>query len=205
MNHHAYLYFGDDLPSSAVPEAYKTQSADVTHITRLRFSIDDARELTRTSQWHPFEGEIRVFVIVTDAIAQEAQNALLKLFEEPPTHTQFYLVLKKTAVVLPTLLSRLSVVSLNGGDTNADENLSFSTFLASSYADRIATIAEKTKDKDTVWIEEIVRGSEVYTTTSHKHKETLLPSVMFVRTYIGTKGASSKMLLEELALTLPIT
>ena len=205
MEHHAYLHFADELASSAVPEEYKTQSADVTHITSQRFSIDDARELTRTSQWQPFEGEVRVFVIVTNDIALEAQNALLKLFEEPPVHAQFYLVLKQSAFLLPTLYSRLSIANATSTDEKADTNSSFETFLSSSYADRIASIAEKTKEKDAVWIEDIVRGCEVYTTRSLKNKKTLLQALVFVRTYIGSKGASSKMLLEELALTLPTT
>ncbi len=205
MEHHAYLHFGDELSTSTIPEEYKTQSADVTHIITLRFSIDDARELTRTSQWQPFEGETRVFVIVTNDIALEAQNALLKLFEEPPVHAQFYLVLKKTAFVLPTLLSRLSAKDSDSIDGAVEGNISFVTFLSSPYADRIATIAEKTKEKDAVWIEDIVRGCEVYTVMSHAHKVALLPSVLFVRTYLGTKGASAKMLLEELALTLPLS
>jgi DNA polymerase III delta prime subunit len=204
MEHHAYLYFADGLEASTVPEEYKTQSVDVTHITSLRFSIDDARELTRTSQWQPFEGSARVFVIVTNDVAIEAQNALLKLFEEPPVHAQFYLVLKPSAFLLPTLYSRLSVARAIGTDAGADSNPSFETFESSSYADRIATIAEKTKEKDSVWIEDIVRGCEVYTTRSLKNKTTLLQGLVFVRTSIGSKGASSKMLLEELALTLPV-
>lgn len=204
MEHHAYVFFADSLETATVPLQYKTQSVDVIHLRSERFSIDDARELTRSSQLQAFEGDIRVFVIITNDIALEAQNALLKLFEEPPLHAQFYLVLKKTALLLPTLRSRLSVGDMQHAHDPDEENLHFTSFASASHAERIARIADKTKEKDTAWIEDIVRGCEVYTTKSSGHKTAMLKATLFVRTYIGAKGSSAKMLLEELALTLPL-
>ena len=205
MEHHAYLFSASSLETSLVPLHYKTQSVDVTHLRSERFSIDDARELTRSSQLQAFEGNTRVFVIITNDIALEAQNALLKLLEEPPLHAQFYVVLKRTAFLLPTLRSRLFVGDVQNA-VDADAGIeNFVSFAAASYTKRIATIAEKTKEKDVVWIEDIVRGCEVYATSSSKHKNEMFYVVVFVRMYIGIKGSSAKMLLEELALTLPLT
>lgn len=202
--HHAHLIFADSLDVSTLPVLYRTQSADVLHMSNDRFTIDDARELSRLAQQKPFEADLRTVVICTKDIAVEAQNALLKLLEEPPAHTQFYIVIKRTALLLPTLRSRLSTEE----DTHhapSRENDAFASFKRSSYADRLASIAEKTKEKDAAWIEEILRGSEEYTQLhTSSAKGPILRSVVFIRNYLGSKGASSKMLLEELALTLPL-
>lgn len=202
-SHHAYLIFADSLETSSVPEIYKTQSVDVMHIVNERFSIDDARELSRLAEQRSFGGGKRVFVIQTNDIAIEAQNALLKLFEEPPADALFYIVLKKTAFLLPTLRSRLFEEESEEQSSVADTNDAFESFMSQTYADRISVIAEKTKEKDPKWIEDILRGSEEWSVSSPKTRAQLLRTVVFVREYTGFKGSSFKMLLEELALTLP--
>lgn len=201
--HHAILIYAHSLASSSIPEAYKIQSADVLHTIIDRVSIDTARELSRLAQQKPFQSAIRVFVVVTSDIAIEAQNALLKLLEEPPAHAVFYVVIPKTAFLLPTLRSRLSVFDESPDAHQIHENELFTSFLEATYGERLALIATKTKDKDLVWTESIMKGCEMWSVLSKKNKEAVLGTLIYIRTYIGTKGASSKMLLEELALTLP--
>jgi len=203
QTHHAYLVQATSLAQADIPERYKTPSVDTLHITRELFSIDDARELTVLAQNQPFADDTRVFVIVAHDIAVEAQNALLKLFEEPPTYARFYVVLGSTAFILPTLRSRLAQLEDNG--THAVlENTAFASFKSASYGNRIAEIAEKVKQKDADWIESILQGYEEYASKPRDTNKTMLQNILFVRTYIRSKGASAKMLLEELALSLPI-
>ena len=68
------------------------------------------------------------------------------------------------------------------------------------YAERIAEIAERAKAKNHQWMEDIVKGSETVAVRSPK----LLEAVVFTRTYMGYKGSSMKMLLEHIALNLPL-
>lgn len=204
--HHAYLAFAPSLETSGVPLEYQKSTIDIYHLVTPRLTIDDARSLTLLSEQRPFEAKKRVFVIVTSDIALEAQNALLKLFEEPSLHAEFYVVVPKTAFLLPTLRSRLAVMEEEEGETEKNStNESFTTFASFSYADRLVQIAEKTKAKDLVWIEAILQGFEVATQSAVKDKELMLKTVVLIRSYIGSKGASAKMLLEELALVLPLT
>jgi hypothetical protein len=201
-NHHASLVFAGSLESSSLPDEYKKQTTDVLHFVRERFSIDDARELSSLSLQTPFEAKKRTFVLIVKDIAVEAQNALLKLFEEPPVHAQFYIVAPSTLVLLPTLRSRLRIE-----DPRIDEGLpneSFSAFKKASYADRMAIIALKTKEKDRMWITEILLGCELECSKDAALHAELLKSLVFVRRYIETKGASAKMLLEEIALQMPV-
>ncbi len=69
--------------------------------------IDQVRDAIERSAYRPFEGRRRV-VIVNDAEAlnAEAQNALLKTLEEPPTASTFTLVTARPDMLLPTVLSR---------------------------------------------------------------------------------------------------
>lgn len=199
--HHASLVFADSLESAQIPALYKKQSTDVLHLLRERFSIDDARELSSLSLQTPFEAQKRTFILVVKDIAVEAQNALLKLFEEPPAHAQFYIVAPPTLALLPTLRSRLRVE-----DVSIDRSLlneSFLAFRKASYADRIAIIALKTKEKDRVWISELLLGCELEYGKEAAANAELLRALVFIRRYIDTKGASAKMLLEELALQMP--
>lgn len=199
-DHHAWIMRASSLEAAPIPVAYQQQSVDVLHIVRDRFSIDDARELSAQAQQTPFQGNKRVFVIGCNALAVEAQNALLKLFEEPPVHALFYVVVPQTAQLLPTLESRLQIVKQSDEGAHADDH--FKEFAQASYAERLLRIAQKTKEKDVQWIEAIVRGVEK---VAHEERsKQLLQAVLFTRKYIETKGASAKMLLEELALLLPV-
>ena len=83
------------------------------------------------------------------------------------------------------------------------DNEAFETFIKSSYAQRMETIVTITKKKDIATIEALFTGAEYFIDSHLPHHTSLLRSIIMIRTYAKTKGASSKMLLEELALTLP--
>jgi hypothetical protein len=198
--HHAIVCVADTLESSSVPALYKKQSSDVSHIVLDRFSIADARQLGHDALQKPLELDHRVFVLVVKKLPEESQNALLKLFEEPPLQTRFFLVIPQEGILIPTLRSR---VSLEGSvSTGILTNTVFATFKDASYAERLVRIADAAKKKDIQYYEDIVRGAEVYVATDVQKNPKLLKTVLCIRGYMKTPGASAKMLLEELALTL---
>src|SRR5258707_1227686 len=100
MTHHAYYIEGaladyEDLLHPTPPiqgEKYE------------RFGIDDARKLIDLASLKNFQETI--FLVEVSAITSEAQQALLKLFEEPQRGTTFILVVPH-GVLLPTLKSRM--------------------------------------------------------------------------------------------------
>jgi DNA polymerase-3 subunit delta' len=69
--------------------------------------IEQVRDVIGRAAYRPFEGRRRV-VIVDDAeaLVPQAQNALLKTLEEPPSATVFVLVSSMADSLLPTVLSR---------------------------------------------------------------------------------------------------
>ena len=69
--------------------------------------IDQLRSVIDQSQYRPFEGRRRVVIIdEADAAGPDAQSALLKTLEEPPSGSMFILVSSMPDALLPTVLSR---------------------------------------------------------------------------------------------------
>ncbi len=69
--------------------------------------IEDIRRFTTKLLLSPQFGFVRLGVVVhADKLTVQAQNALLKLTEEPPKRTKIVLFIDNEAPVLPTLLSR---------------------------------------------------------------------------------------------------
>jgi len=69
--------------------------------------IEPLREVVQQSQYRPFEGRRRVIIIdEADAATTDAQSALLKPLEEPPSASIFILVSSLPDVLLPTVRSR---------------------------------------------------------------------------------------------------
>jgi DNA polymerase-3 subunit delta' len=69
--------------------------------------IEQLRDVIDRSQYRPFEGRRRVVIIdEADAAGDDAQSALLKTLEEPPSASIFILVSSMPDALLPTVLSR---------------------------------------------------------------------------------------------------
>jgi DNA polymerase III subunit delta' len=73
--------------------------------------VDAIRDLESESNFRPFEGAARVFIVEdADRLNDAASNALLKTLEEPPPTTHIVLVTSRPAALLPTIRSRSQVV-----------------------------------------------------------------------------------------------
>lgn len=82
---------------------------DVEHIVveGLTYSVDDARELVRSSAMRGTRSPWHVIVIEdADRLTEDAANALLKALEEPPPGTVWILCAPSSEDVLPTIASR---------------------------------------------------------------------------------------------------
>ena len=81
---------------------------------KASIGVEDVREQILTEiHLKPYLAKRRVFLIGDgDALSIEAQNALLKVLEEPPSYVTFLICVTKQDKLLDTVLSRSQVVSL---------------------------------------------------------------------------------------------
>ncbi len=71
------------------------------------FKIDKVREIKRLVNMRANDGKRAVFILDgAHNMTVAAQNALLKVFEEPPEGTVFFLLTEKKEALLPTVRSR---------------------------------------------------------------------------------------------------
>lgn len=69
--------------------------------------IDDAKELIAQTQYAPMNGKYKIFIIdEVHMLSNEAFNALLKTFEEPPSNVIFILATTEPHKVIETIVSR---------------------------------------------------------------------------------------------------
>lgn len=119
--------------------------------TEKRIGIDQIRELQRDALYPPAESQRKVYVIEeAEVLSIEAQNSLLKLLEEPPEYVTF-LLLVRSARLLPTILSRCQIIKLPEGSRAeleeklrergfSGEELNWLTALAQSHSECLAQL-----------------------------------------------------------------
>ncbi len=85
-------------------------------------SIDDARAISESSERKDFSNGKKIFIIQTDFISLEAQNSLLKVFEEPTEGTHFFIISPQD-MLLPTLRSRMQIIEFKSLNTEKVESI----------------------------------------------------------------------------------
>jgi len=154
----------------------KKQQIDVFDITLLEketsvkqntqsIGIDDVKAMQKKIFLKPLKSPFKA-VIIEDAqlLTTEAQNALLKVLEEPPMHTIILLGTENREALLPTIQSRCQLISLDeeGVKLTTREQNDLSDFVRNldtmSVGDKLkrAELLAKDKDKAIVWIEKLI-------------------------------------------------
>ncbi|MDQ5955368.1 MAG: polymerase subunit delta [Patescibacteria group bacterium] len=111
LTHHAYFLEGALDQFDALVHALRESENFAPHDPGFapqqfeKFGIDEARELIATASLKNTGGRT-LFVLGVGSMTSEAQQALLKLFEEPQQGTQFVLLLPH-GTLLSTLRSRM--------------------------------------------------------------------------------------------------
>lgn len=89
---------------------------DIKRITldQSSIKIDQIRELQQDIQVKPYQADRKVYIIENaQAMTVQAQNALLKTLEEPPSFAVLLLLADGTQGLLPTILSRCQILKLH--------------------------------------------------------------------------------------------
>lgn len=204
--HHAVVYEGNKDLCQEVARTYVRdvlgltieQNPDIVEYTYERLGVDDARALKERAAQSPL-GELQVFILSLESGTREAQNALLKLLEEPQTNTHFVVIVPTVQILLDTVRSRLS---FGGRCIEATDTSSGQQFLTSTPAERLKLIEPMVKNKDKRDASELLDSIEKYLHMDPAGNAQDLNEISFVRTYLRDRSSSLKLLMEHLAVTL---
>ena len=160
----------------------------------------------------------KIFIIETDAITNEAQNALLKIFEEPQKGTHFFIIIPSEVTLLPTLLSRMLLVRADAGssvDAGASDGAQAITlkqakqFLGMSAGEKVAFVDalaadisdEKKPKRAALEFLDSLESLLAPDSKSIAKNAQALHSIIKTRSYLRDRSPSIKQLLEYVAVT----
>ncbi|MCC2630935.1 MAG: polymerase subunit delta, polymerase subunit delta protein, partial [Candidatus Paceibacter sp.] len=208
--HHAYLMEGEkeairnnllDFIEKDLKHPIQG-NPDFWHERFDTFSIDDARRLRDMQSVKPLVHPRKIFIMEVYSMTVEAQNALLKIFEEPTPGTHFFVLIDAADMLLPTLRSRMIIVA-DEGQTNFGKVLA-KKFLEASVGERMTMIAPLLEEKDKAATSQLIDGIIVEFGKKPQQYSSELKELLKFRSYLADRSPSLKLILEHISLILPI-
>lgn len=194
-----------------------SDNPDIVILKYGLFTVADARRVVEIAAQAPVAGDTKAIIIAASRAYREAQNALLKLFEEPPAGTYLFLILPTLGGLLPTLRSRVQVLP---GDVRSGVRTDVRTSLAEEFL-------RATREKRSAIVKKLVAGKSEEERREHRDKAlalvngieaaayekfkkerggkaaALLADISVLRAYLQERSAPVRMILEHLAIVTP--
>lgn len=86
---------------------------------QLNISKEESRNIIRKLSLKSFEGKYKIVILwLPELLHPSAANGILKILEEPPENTLFFLVAHEVEKILPTILSRTQIVNIRAFTDN---------------------------------------------------------------------------------------
>lgn len=123
----AILCKGSSKPCKSCPSCHKVSvgAHPDLHITNKQgamIKVDDIRDIKEKAKVYPNDGDKSVYIICdAQNMNPQAQNALLKIFEEPAKHVAFILTCPSKSSLLDTIISRATSYSMGETVTEASD------------------------------------------------------------------------------------
>jgi len=213
--HHAYAFAGN---SSSLIQSLETffkddlsfnihGNPDYQKEEFVNFGVDDGHRIAEAHLKRAIAGDKKIFLISVSSFSHEAQNALLKMFEEPTENTHFFIIVPSFDILLPTLQSRLQTVKTE--DKNMIDLNQGKLFFSSSIATRMKMvdgfIEEKNKHQSQLFLsvlESYAHTAFLKDNSSVSLRE-FLEDIVKIRGYLRDRSPSVKILLEHVVHTAP--
>lgn len=98
-------------------QALSANNPDIIYVTHEKpnvIGVDDIRtQVNQDINIRPYAGRKKIYIIdEAEKMNQQAQNAILKTFEEPPEYAVILLLVTNANVLLPTILSRAVMLNM---------------------------------------------------------------------------------------------
>lgn len=213
--HHSYLLVGDREETKKALEHFLNKdlqfsqqgNPDFLEIECGACGIDEARSLRARTGMRAI-GERKVAILSFDSITTEAQNSLLKIFEDGVGDTTFFVIAPTLEIFLPTLLSRFFIAKM-GAEDNIQEN-SYKNFLSSLPAKRIELLADVIENKDKTEALQFFNylERELHEELLNKNMDEKIAQacneVLKCKGFLYDRSPSVKMILEHISCTMPV-
>lgn len=121
-NMKSFLIIGDKDPSKKYINKYIEENhLELYNVIRFeeKVLIANAREIKRILSVKQGESD-RKLIVIENEITIDAQNALLKSIEELPLNIDLFIVSKNADFLLPTVISRCTIISLVDNKIDSD-------------------------------------------------------------------------------------
>ena len=211
LTHHAYYIEGPIAQTNEYAEHIRKSEGFVPHDPNFsirnfdQMGIEDARSLISIASLKN-TGARALFIISVASITTEAQQALLKLFEEPQVGTIFILLVPP-GMLLPTLRSRFLAypdkLPAQKGTGEAKEFLTWPYKKRSDWITALLKEDEDSRERVRIFLNELEEELHTKITESRDVRESLFEIAHF-RQYLSDRSPSLKMILEHFAATLPL-
>ncbi len=175
------------MPCGACAACKKVKSGSHPDVTvyspeltgKKNFPVDLVREIRTDAFILPNEAKHKVYILKdADKMLPPAQNAFLKILEEPPSHARFILLCKSRAAMLETVMSRVTPFNAGEEDYSASNDYSQKADdLANQLASALAGVTEL----------EFMRISSAF----EKDKELLAPTLTYLQLIFRDAAALS--------------
>ncbi|MDQ5893089.1 MAG: polymerase subunit delta [Patescibacteria group bacterium] len=211
LSHHAYFLHSFKDGAHKLKEFLKkefhidhVQNPDFFHEKYEVLGIDESRRIKELHLSKSFlEGNKKIFIIEASGMTHEAQNSLLKIFEEPHEHSHFFLIMPSADILLPTLRSRLLILEKQENEGSTSEVVKF---LKLSQKDKVAFVddlAKRISDEEATKSDALEFLAQLELTL-HKNgvekNSNALKAILKARDYMNDRSPSIKQLLEYVAL-----
>ena len=215
LDHHAYFihFFKNafshlkDFLKNKFDISYK-QNPDFYYEKFEILGIDESRKIKENHLSKSFkEGNKKVFIIECSGITHEAQNSLLKIFEEPNEDNLFFLIMPSIEILLPTLRSRMSIIKHNEENDNYSEEeiKKFFKLSKTEQMDYVDELAKKINNEKAVKrdAQDFLNALESYIYKKEGLKNTkTLKAILKAKDYMNDRSPSIKQLLEYAVLNI---
>ena len=227
LSHHAYLIEGES--AVILDELFKffeqslniavKGNPDFLHLSFDSFGIDEGRRLKEMQTGKAFAGDRRFFVVSASSFTHEAQNSLLRVFEDPSPNVHFFVIMPSADGILPTLRSRFFIIphesKYKTKKIHDEKIISAKEFLENTSASRLAMIKGVVEDKDKDKALELLNNieSELHSIfiasvgtssrASLKQHARFLEEISLAKQYLHDRSSSVKLILEHVALVVP--
>ncbi len=109
LRSHIIICDNIEVRSSALREQLKPSRVVLFEPDEINFKIEHSKAVI--AEAYIAEEAIKYLIISARSFTEDAQNALLKVIEEPPRNIEIIIITESKSVLLPTIRSRLQIIN----------------------------------------------------------------------------------------------